>query len=486
MAEYSITDYINLSWLYWIIVTIYSITILSIVAIILSENRNPVKSLAWVTVLLLLPAIGLVLYIFFGRSIKNTHMISRRNQRRLKRNYSHYIQTTDIENKNLSPESIQQINLTRSLNGSRFYTHNGLKIYTTGNDKFKALKNDLLKASKYINLQYYIFEDDAIGTEIKDILIKKAREGVKVRVMYDHVGSFQVKNNFFKEMENAGIMTHPFFKVSVPVFATRVNWRNHRKICIIDGEIGYIGGMNIADRYLTGGKFPSWRDTHLRVTGPILSALQYSFTIDWNFLKPALAEEDMHTIKPTNNTVENIGMQLLSSGPTCQWSNIALVFLKAISNAKRSILIQTPYFLPTESLLKALQSAALSNVKVRIMLPRRSDSNILRYASYSYIDECIKSGIKFYLYDAGMLHSKTIVIDNEFCTIGSTNFDFRSFEHNFECNLFIYSQKVNTSMREIFAEDLKHSTRINKNTWKRRPLTQKIAESITRLLSPIL
>lgn len=484
MMEYSITDYINLSWLYWIMVTIYGITILSIVAIVLSENRNPVKSLAWVTVLLLLPAVGLVLYVFFGRSIKNTHMISRRNRRRLKRRNN--IKISDFSSTHLQPESVQQIKLTRSLNGSRFHSNNGIKIYTDGASKFADFKTDILNAKEYINIQYYIFDDDHIGTEIKNLLTKKAGEGVKVRVIYDHVGSISTKNRFFKEMEQAGVMVHPFFKVSFPPFGTRINWRNHRKLCIIDGRIGYLGGMNIADRYIDGGKFTSWRDTHVRITGSILAALQYSYSIDWNFMGQSLLEEESSSIKVDDGTCNNVGMQFLTSGPTDQWSNIAFVFLKAISNAKRSILIQTPYFLPTESLLKALQSAALSNVKVRVMLPRRNDSNILRFASYSYINECLKAGIKFYLYDAGMLHSKTIVIDNEFSTIGSTNFDFRSFEHNFECNLFIYSREVNTQMREIFAEDLKHSTRIDRNTWNRRPITQKILESITRLLSPIL
>lgn len=484
MIEYSISDYINLTWLYWIIVTIYSFTILSIITIILSENRNPVKSLAWVTVLLLLPAVGLVLYIFFGRSIKNIHMISRRNRRKLKKMSN--LKNIEFTSSSLSSESIQQIKLTRSLNGSKFYNRNNIKIYTNGTSKFNDLKKDLIEAKEYINIQYYIFNDDKIGTEIKNILIKKAYEGIKVRIIYDHVGSFSTKSKFFKEMKDAGIKAHPFFKVSFPPFGTRINWRNHRKLCIIDGRIGYLGGMNIADRYITGGKFSSWRDTHIKVTGSIISALQYSFTIDWNFMGQALLKEESSSIKIDNNSLENIGMQLLTSGPTDQWSNIALVFLKAISNAKRSILIQTPYFLPTESLLKALQSAALSNVKVRIMIPRHSDSNILRYASYSYINECLKSGIKFYLYDAGMLHCKTIIIDNEFSTIGSTNFDFRSFEHNFECNLFIYSQDVNTKMREIYAEDLKHSTQINRKKWQKRPIGQKILESITRLLSPIL
>ena len=233
--EYSIAEYINLSWLYWIIVAIYSLTILSTIIIILSENRNPVKSLAWVTVLILLPAVGLILYIFFGRSIKNTHMISRRNRRRLKRrnttNSNSNINNLNLTSISLSPESIHQIKLTRNLNGSKFYSRNNIKIYPDGYSKFEDFKQDLIQAKEYINIQYYIIEDDNIGTEIKNILIAKASEGVKIRIIYDHVGSFSTKNSFFNEMKAAGIMVHPFFKVSFPFLGTRINWRNHRKLC---------------------------------------------------------------------------------------------------------------------------------------------------------------------------------------------------------------------------------------------------------------
>lgn len=486
MQEYAIAEYINFSMFYWIIASIYAITILSVIVVILSENRNPVKSLAWVTILLLLPAVGLILYVFFGRNIKNTHRISRRNRRRLKRlSRTTTFNLTDTSFESLSPESVQLIKLTNTLKGSRYFSNNSIKIYTNGTTKFDDFKLDILNAKKHINIQYYIFEDDTLGTEIKNLLIKKAHEGVNIRIIYDHVGSFKTKKKFFNEMANAGIKAHPFFKVSFPPFATRINWRNHRKICIIDGTIGYMGGMNIADRYINGGKFDYWRDTHIRITGPIITSLQYSFNIDWNVMGQEILNETIdETLSTTPST--NIGMQLLTSGPTSQWSSIALVFLKAISNAKRSILIQTPYFLPTESLLKALQAAALAGVKVRIMIPRKSDSNILRYASFSYFEECLKSGIKFHLYEKGMLHSKTIIIDNELSSIGSTNFDFRSFEHNFESNIFIYSREVNSQMKKIFDEDLTHCTTIDIKNWKKRPFIQKALESVTRLLSPIL
>lgn len=410
-------------------------------------------------------------------------MISRRNRRKLKKRDQ--FRQIDIQRQQLSEASKQGVTLARSLTGAIYYTGNDVKIFNNGKDKFDALIADLRAAENSINLQYYIFENDNIGREIREILMQKARAGVTVRVIYDHIGCLRVKRAFFKEMRRAGVQVYPFFRVSFPPFATRINWRNHRKIVVIDGKIGYIGGMNIADRYIDGGKFDVWRDIHVRLTGPAIGGLLYSFAVDWNFMGQPLINEPMppaihSTIEPT------IGVQTVTSGPTSQWRNIALIFLNAIANAKDRVFIQTPYFLPTESLLKALQSAALSRVDVRIMIPRKGDSNLLKYASFSYISECLRAGIKFYLYDAGMLHSKVVIVDDEFSTIGSTNFDFRSFEHNFESNILIYSPDINRDLRRIFFEDLKSSVRVTPTTWRKRPFLNKCYESVLRLLSPIL
>ncbi len=478
----TIQAFINHPLFYWSLVILYVFSIVSTIVIILSENRNPVKSLAWLTILILLPLVGLILYFFFGRNIKNTRMISRRNKRKLKKNDIQWKIDYNTLEVNLSTESIQQIKLTHSLTGALFYPGNAVKIFSNGKEKFEELEKDLLTATKYIHIQYYIFESDKIGNHIKDILIKKATEGVKVRVIYDHIGSIHVKKRFINDMRNAGIEIFPFFKVAFPPFATRINWRNHRKLCIIDGEIGYIGGMNIADRYINGIKSGVWRDCHMRIIGPAIRTLQYSFAVDWSFMGQPLIEEEINAI----SNIENVGLQMATSGPTSQWPNIAFIFLKSITNAKKRIYIQTPYFLPTENLLKALQSAALSKVDVRIMIPRRPDSIIMRHASFSYIQECLNSGIKIYLYQAGMLHSKTMIIDDEFCTIGSTNFDFRSFEHNFEGNMFIYSKAINKKMIDIFNNDLTQSIRINSARWRKRPIFDKALASILRLLSPIL
>lgn len=480
---YDIFYYISNPWLYWSLMIVYIVTILSIVGVILSENRNPVKSLAWVTVLLLLPMVGLVLYIFFGRNIKNKHMISRRKKRRLRRQG---MQALHVPLPGwLSPESRQQIRLARSMSGAPYFPGNSVELFTTGREKFDSLLADIRNAREYIHLQYYIFSDDNIGREIADALIAKVAEGVKVRIIYDHIGSIKTSNRFLRHLKKHGIEIKPFFRVVFPLFATRINWRNHRKICIIDGEVGYIGGMNVADRYIDGpGDGKVWRDAHLRVTGPAVAALQYSFAVDWSFMGGGLLTEETREVPRAG--AEGDGIQMLTSGPNSQWNEIETLMFKAIGNAKHRVYIQTPYFLPTEELLKALHAAAMSKVDVRVMIPRRSDSSILTAASFSYVTECLKAGVKVYLYEAGMIHSKTMLVDREMVTVGSTNFDFRSFEHNFEGNLFIYSRDFNARMAAVFRADMKQSIAINIVEWRKRPLWHRVYESLMRLLSPVL
>ncbi len=472
-----------MAWYYILLLAAYMGTIISLIAVVLSENRNPVKSLAWITVLLMVPVFGVVLYIFFGRSMKNTRMITRRNRRRLRKKES--FRGVDIKKLDLSTSSRQQIRMARTLTGALYYPGNKVDIFTDGLAKFDSLLGDIARARRYVHLEYYIFCDDEIGTRMADLLISKAREGVKVRVIYDHIGSLHTKAKFFRRMAEAGVDVHPFFRVTFPMFATRVNWRNHRKIAVIDGEVGYIGGMNIADRYITGVPYGIWRDTHLRITGPAVGGLQYAFAVDWNFVGQPLLEERADTRVRTAPEF-SAGVQMMTSGPTSQWSNIAMVFQKAIANAKRCVFVQTPYFLPTDSLLRTLQTVALAKVDVRIMIPARSDSAILNYASRSYIRECLMAGIKVYLYEGGMLHAKMVLVDDEFVSAGSTNFDFRSFEHNFEGNVFIYSTELNQRMRAIFLDDIARCMRLSAAEWNKRPLWQKSKESIFRLLSPVL
>lgn len=479
-----LSQYINLTWVYWFLTVAYAVTIISIVGVILSENRNPVKSLAWITVLLALPALGLILYIVFGRNIKNTRIISRRNRRRLRKHENR--RKINYQRLPHSAGSNNLVRLAHTISSATYHPVNRATLFNNGKEKMEALLNDIKNATNYINLQYYIIADDETGTLLSDALIERSKAGVKVRVIYDHVGSFRVKKSFFRHMRQAGIKVFPFFKVTFPGLGSRINWRNHRKLCIIDGKIGYIGGMNIADRYVTGGSFPLWRDLHLRVTGDAVSALQNSFAVDWNYMGQELLEEEIPEHDLKSDSPSNLGMQLVTAGPTGQWSNVAFVMLRAISQAKKCIFIQTPYFIPTEALLQALQTAALSHVDVRIMMPIRSDSDLLRWASNSYIEQCLQAGIKIYLFKAGMLHSKAMLVDDDFSTVGSTNFDFRSVEHNFESNMLIYSKEFNARLREQFFADQAQSHRVTMGEWRKRPLLQKSLESFMRLFAPIL
>lgn len=467
---------------------LYGITAVAIIGVVVSENRNPVKTLAWITVLVLFPVGGIILYIFFGRSLRHVRMISRKKRLRLtnREDIKHLMRSRKVVHYDISKSERQQmINLVNSVQGSPYLANNEVEIFTNGKDKFDAFKKDLREAQRYIHIQYYIIENDKIGNEVADILKEKVKEGVKVRILYDHVGSFHFDMSYFKKLRKAGVDVFPFMKITFPEFANRINWRNHRKIVVIDGKIGYIGGMNIADRYIDGGKMGYWRDTHLRVTGDIVAALQVSFAIDWNFMKRELLEEKIETLPPSSFK-NPVAMQLVTSGPTSQWVNMAFVFQKAIDSARKCIYIQTPYFLPSDSLLKALQVAALSKVDVRLMIPRKPDSILLRYASYSYVKQCLDAGIKIYFYEPGMLHSKVVVVDDDFVTAGSTNFDFRSFEHNFESNVLLYSEEFNQRMKDVMLADMQQCTRISLRYWRKRPVWQKALESIVRLFGPLL
>ena len=469
---------------YNILLGLYFLTVLAVIVVVLSENRNPVKSMAWVLVLVLLPVVGLVIYLIFGRSLKGMVLISRSTLRELRRMNDFFYPSQAMEG--LTDESRQLISLVNKLVGPHLFLGNDVEVFTSGADKFEALKRDIASATDHIHLQYFIIENDEVGAEVVSLLMEKARQGVQVRVLYDYVGSFYMSSRLLKQMRAAGIEVHPFLELSLTQFAFRVNWRNHRKIVVIDGRVGYVGGMNIADRYVTGDKrWSAWRDTHLRVEGEAVMALQYSFAIDWNFTTRKLLNSPARRFSGSS-AGDGLIMQMMASGPTNRWNNISFVFFKAITMAKHRVFVQTPYFLPSDALLKALESAALSGVDVRLMIPRCLDSEMLRLATGSYIKECLLSGIKVYMYEPTVMHAKVVIVDDEFVTTGSTNFDFRSFEHNFEFNALIYNKEFNARMRDVFEADMLQCTRLSMGKWKQRPLMQKALESVVRLISPIL
>lgn len=465
-----------------LLIFLYFIIVIAAVVVVLKENRNPIRALSWVIALLFLPGIGLIFYLFFGRSLRG-EMISQQRRRILR---NHQKRPQNKNNFELPRNAKNLITLGMEVGGFPLTQNNSVEIFTDGGTKFESLKNDLKTAKKSILLQYYIFLDDKIGSEIADILISKVKQGLEVKVIYDHVGSFSAKNKFFKKMSEAGVEIQPFFRVNFPQFANRINWRNHRKIVVIDHEIGYIGGMNIADRYAYGeGEGENvWRDTHFRIKGDIVDSLLYSFVVDWNFRKKDPYIPPLYENK--NEISNNTGIQLVTGGPINKWDNLSLMFLKALTSAQKLIWIQTPYYLPTDALSNALQAAALSGIDVRIMMPAHTDSMLLHYASFSYISQSLAAGIKIYLYEPGMLHAKAMIIDDDLVTAGSTNFDFRSFENNFEGNLFIHDKEFNKKMRDIFYADMQKCSKIRKEEWKKRPLRHRFLESLLRLVSPIL
>lgn len=474
-------------WLQRGLIVAYIVLIVMMIVSVLSENRNPLKSIAWITALLLFPVGGAILYYFFGRSLRHVRIISRRNRRKLRRLESG---AAAILPRNISRDNRRSMRLAYSVAGALVYADNDIELFTSGREHFDALFADLRRARNFISIQFYIIANDALGRELRDILIEKAREGVKIRVIYDYIGSFDARRrDFFMRMKDAGIEVHSFFRLQFPGKLNRLNWRNHRKVVVIDGNVGYIGGMNVAQRYVDGGHFSCWRDTAVRVVGSGVGGLQYYFAIDWQFMGHALLTDVPHSGLPTpipRKSIKGVTVQLVPSGPTDRWGSSSFLFLQVIGSARKRVFIQTPYFLPSDGLLKALQCAALAGVDVRIMMPRRSDSALLTDASFSYVEECLLAGIKIYLFEPGMLHAKVLIVDGDFATTGSTNFDFRSFEHNFEENIVMYSGEVNERMAAQFMADSTRCSRIKLSEWSHRPRGSKIRQSLCRLFSPIL
>ena len=461
---------------------LYLAVILTTIFVVILDNRNPVKTMAWILVLFFLPVIGLVFYFFFGRDTRKERLISKKGYSRLsKRPMAEYQAQEafhDLDRKNTLVSFFRRINNALPFDGNR------VDVYTDGYAMLQALMHEVSVAKHHIHLQFYIFENDPVGRLLRDLLIDKAREGVKIRLLYDDVGCWKVDRLFYDEMLCEGIEVQSFLKVRFPRFTSKVNYRNHRKIAVIDGKVGFIGGMNIAERYLKGLSWGRWRDTHIRIKGKAVYGLQTSFLTDWYFVDRMLLTSAEYFPKMTEEG--NVVTQIVTSDPVGGWHDIMQGLVKALCSAKRYFYIETPYLLPTDEVIVALQTAALAGVDVRVMLPKRADTFIIHKGSLSYLDELMRAGVKVYLYRKGFLHSKVWVSDDEWASVGSTNMDFRSFEHNFEANAFLYDKEMALHLKEIFLADQKHSLPLSRKVWSKRSWKNKITESIVRLLAPLL
>ena len=472
-------------YIHWILLVIYlAITIGGIVAVLM-DNKQPEKTMAWILVLCFMPIVGIIFYLFFGQNTRKEKVISERSMDSLMKRSM--LEFAEQENLHIPRRNRPLMKLFTNQNWALPFKDNEVSIFTDGYEFVSTLLYNIGQAQDHIHLDTYIIEDDTLGNLVADALIDKARQGVEVRLLYDDVGCWRVKDRFFKRMKAAGIQVYAFMPVRFPAFTGKVNYRNHRKLCVIDGKVGFIGGMNIALRYVKGTARQTWRDTHLCIRGGAVYAIQRAFLVDWYFVSRTLVT-DRRYYPPVDKTIDNNCLtQIVTSSPVSPWPDIMQGYVRVLLQAHRYVYMESPYFLPTEPVLFAMRTAALSGVDVRLIVPRHGDAKLVELASRSYLMEVIEAGVKVYLYEPGFNHSKILVSDDNLSSCGSTNIDFRSFENNFEANAFFFNEGMALRLKKVFLTDQAQSTLVDDVSYFiKRPFLQRLLESLVRLLSPLL
>ena len=476
-----------------VLISAFILNLIFAFTIIFMECRSAGSIWAWLLILVLIPILGFIVYLLFGRQIQRKHIFKIDESDKIGIEMIVNEQLEALKNDDFSKGNHQIVKFKDMVqmllynNAAFLTTDNEVTIYTDGRQKFDALLNDIIQAKDYIHIQYYIFRNDNLGKSILTALEQKLTEGVEVKMLYDDMGSRTLSLKDFKSFRKNGGQVEAFFPSKLPLINLRMNNRNHRKIVIIDGQIGYVGGFNVGDEYLgLKKKFGYWRDTHLRIVGDAVNALQLRFMLDWNSqsTRDNLQYEDRYF--PDVNSGGTIGVQIASSGPDEAWEQIKYGYLKMIASAKESIYIQSPYFIPDQAFLDAVKIAALGGVNVNIMIPNKPDHPFVYWATYNNVASLLEAGVNIYHYDNGFLHSKCIVIDDEIASVGTANMDHRSFTLNFEINAFIYDIQVAHQLRAAFENDLHVSYRLTQELYDQRSLWIKFKEGIARLLSPIL
>ncbi len=474
-----------------ILILLYTGTVIFTVIFVILENRDPVKTISWGLIIILVPVIGIIVYLIFGQSYRKQKLFSRKGLTDLERiNIMSQNQIIDLPTQEfLKDEKIRSKRkiITLLLRNSKalLTERNRIDILNNGRETFDSILYELENARDHIHMIFFRWESDNIGNKIREILFRKAREGLQIRIIFDDVGSWKLSKHYISSLKNVGIEIYPFMRVRFPYLTSKANFRNHRKIIVIDGRIGFMGGLNIADKYIHGTKrLGFWRDTHLRLEGEAVHSLQTIFSIDWYFVSKNIIENEPKYF-PLYKVEENCLVQITACGPDSDWASIMQAFFTAISTARKKIYISTPYFSPNESILTALKTVSLGGVDVRLILPANSDSTISYWNSISYIGELLEAGIKVYLYENGFNHSKLLMVDGIFSTVGSANIDYRSFELNFEVNAIIYNEKFTERLEKTFFDDLTQSSLIFPDKWKKRSNRQKLNESLARVLGPL-
>lgn len=475
------------------IALVYIINIMFAGIVVFIERKDASATWAWIMILFFIPVLGFIIYLFLGQNLTRRRLFN----------------WDDIEKVGITailPKQIEQIRdqkfkynnenvdpyldlvYMHLINNEAILTQNNeIQLFLDGQEKFDQLFEDIRAARDHIHIQTYIFRHDNLGKKLIHELVKKAKEGVKVRVMYDELGSRKLLRRHFKDLIAAGGELGVFFPSKLSLINIRLNYRNHRKIVIIDGQISYVGGFNVGDEYVRPSKkFGYWRDTHLRILGDAVDSLQTRFILDWSQASKQSPIQYEPRYFPQKEVKGNAMIQMVSSGPDSEWEQIKNGYIKMIMSAKETIFIQTPYFIPDQSLLDVLQIASLTGKDVRVMIPNKPDHPFVYWATYSQIGELLKTGAKVYIYEKGFIHSKTIVIDRKMCSVGTANIDMRSFKLNFEINAFIYDRAFSQAIVHSFEQDMLDSTMLTMHTYEQRSKWIRFKESISRLLSPIL
>ena len=479
----------------WIILGIIVINELTAIFTVFRERRDIAATWAWLLVLTLIPVIGFIIYAFLGRKPTHKRLNRIKSQTRLKLKEAVERQKKQFSNMPKPKYSITQvyrrtIMLFQSIDESFLSRHNHVDVFTDGNQLFDKMFNDIADAKKSIHIEFYTIYNDQIGNQLRTLLEQKAAEGVEVRVLYDSWGSMGVKPSFYANLRELGGYATPFLMTRSNIFDFRINYRDHRKIVVIDGKIGYVGGFNVGDQYLGRlPKFGPWRDTHLRVIGGAVYGMQRRFIGDWNASVKKKESLIAHyhpyfpEIKAPNG---NTAMQTVASGPEGELEKIKMGYLRLINAAQDHIWIQTPYLIPDDSILDALRVAAHSGIDVRIMIPCKPDHPFVYRATQFYAKTLAAEGVTIYTYQRGFLHAKAMMIDGRMASVGSANMDFRSFKLNFEINAFIYDLQLTDQLEQIFVNDIRDSRVMTKERFEAQPRWLKFKQYFSRLLSPIL
>lgn len=470
-----------------IVIMLFLLNLLSALSLIFIERKEPTTTWAWLLILIALPGIGFILYLLLGQNLSRQKIF---REKKIADKIKRYKLRSETELPNFDNEVNENyedlILMNYNHSGAIYTVGNEVQTYINGEDKFRELFNDIREAKSFIHIQYYIFRYDDLGKALIRELKEKIKDGVEVRLLIDGMGSKRITKKIINEIESYGIKVAIFFPGILPHINIRINYRNHRKIVVIDGKIGYVGGFNIGNEYVNRGKkFKFWRDTHIRVKGEAVNELNKRFILDWDYA----ADENIGNMSmyfPKQKEYGKIGIQIVSSGPDHMEEYIKNSYMKIINNAKNYVYIQTPYLVPDSPMLEAIKISALSGVDVRIIVPGEPDHFFMEWMLSANIGLLIEYGVKIYRYGKGFIHSKTIIADGEVCSIGTANLDIRSFKLNFEVNALIYSEEFAKKQEEIFLEDQKNSRLLMKETYDRRSRSLRVKESLIRLLAPIL